>query len=361
MKVMKKNITVSILTLGILMFWSCEDNLRTKRIDFPNDVTLNPGSGISVDVPEFTYVVPSAPYTAKAYRSGEVTFNVVENAGGTHSGFALSSKNYRSYPWCTSKPHGSNPSIETIKEAVDTSIYSVYTRYPNQLKTYSVVRVDGDNAFFTLDEARVVEHVLVANTTYNYLLLQYGSRYSSNLNEETQLYEEMDGENLAVVQNPNIPDSDSEKYGVWYLPDPYGFGGGSDFMRLAGQQILEKLAKAKEAADAARALNKSAEEIAADSTEAYENTVKGYFKITAKGYLNGQLTATSDYYLAVFKGVAPAPYDTWNVIQSEWAKWDLSSLGVVDKVVFYLDSSDKDSYGNMRTPPYFCLDGIRLR
>lgn len=361
MKMKNRYITTLTLILGVFVLLSCEDNVRVKTLDFPNDVTFDIEGDLNFDVPAFTYVVPSATYTAKAYKDGEVTFNVKENSDGTHSGFALSSKNYRSYPWCTSKPHGGNPDLATLKAAVDTSIYSVYTKYPNQLKTYSVVRVDGDDAFFTLDKARVVEHVLVANTTYNYMLLTYGSRYSSNLNPDTQLYEELDGEELAVIGNPNIPDPSSSKYGVWYLPDPYGFGSDYDFRSLAGQQIIEKMARATEAADAARSLNKSIEEIEADSTAAYESTVKGYFKITAQGYLAGQPTASVDYYLAVFEGVAPAPHDTWNIIQPDWAKWDLTPLGTVDKVVFYLDSSDKDENGKMRTPPYFCLDGIRLK
>lgn len=331
MKIINKYLIATTLILGVFLLWSCEDEIRVSNLDFPNDVTFNPGEGLSVDVPYLTFVVPTTSFKAKAYKTGEVTFNVKKNADGTHTGFALSSKNYRSYPWSTSKPLGSNPSPAKIKEAVDSSIYSVYSgRFPNQLKTFTVVRPQGDDAFFTVDKPRVVEHVLVANTTYNYMLLNYGSRYSSKYNKTTQLYEEMDGGNLAKVRNPNIPDASSAKFAVWYLPDPYGFGKGSDFRSLAGQQALA-------------------------------GTPKGYFKITAKGYLNGQLTATSDYYLAVLEGVAPAPYDKWNLVQSEWAKWDLSTLGAVDKVIFYLDSSDKDVNGEMRTPPYFCLDGIRLK
>lgn len=331
MKRITNYIIVVTLILGVFSLWSCEDEIKISKLDFPNDVTFNPGEGLSIDVPYLTFVVPTAPYKAKAYKTGEITFNVKKNSDGTHAGFALSSKNYRSYPWSTSKPLGNNPSVAKIKEAVDSSIYSVYSgSYPNQLKTFTVVRPQGDDAFFTLDKPRVIEHVLVANTTYNYLLLNYGSRYSSKLNSTTKLYEEMDGSKLAAVRNPNIPDASSAKFAVWYLPDPYGFGGGSDFRSLTGQQALVQ-------------------------------TPKGYFKITAKGYLNGQLTATNDYFLAALTGVAPAPYDKWNIIQSQWAKWDLSSLGSVDKVVFYLDSSDKDSNGKMRTPPYFCMDGIRLK
>ena len=43
-------------------------------------------------------------------------------------------------------------------------------------------------------------------------------------------------------------------------------------------------------------------------------------------------------------------------------KVDLSSLGEVSKVVFHVASSDIEAgTGRMRTPPYFCLDGIRIK
>jgi hypothetical protein len=35
-------------------------------------------------------------------------------------------------------------------------------------------------------------------------------------------------------------------------------------------------------------------------------------------------------------------------------------LGQVDKVVFHLASSD-NAGGVMRTPSYFCMDGIRIK
>ena len=51
----------------------------------------------------------------------------------------------------------------------------------------------------------------------------------------------------------------------------------------------------------------------------------------------------------------------WDYIQNNWRRFDLYPLGEVDKVVFYLDSSDKDENGRMRTPAWFCLDGLQLR
>ena len=51
----------------------------------------------------------------------------------------------------------------------------------------------------------------------------------------------------------------------------------------------------------------------------------------------------------------------WDYILNNWRRFDLYTLGEVDKVVFHLDSSDKDASGHMRTPAYFCLDGLQLR
>ncbi len=363
MKKINKFFTITLLATGSLFIYSCTDEVKDKEIDFPNDITFNEGQGISINVPWLTFVVPDAPYKVSAHHSGEVTMNVKKNSNGTHSGFALSSKNYRSYPWLTKKPATTAPSQAQIKEAVDSSIYSVYSgTYPNQLGTFTVVRVDGDEAYFTIDQPRIVEHVLVANTNYNYLLLNYGSRYSGKLNALTQVYDEYSsGTTYSTVRNPNIPDASTTKYGVWYLPDIYNFGGGQDFIRLAGQQILAKIAAGRAAGTAARAAGKTKAQATADSTAAYTATVKGYVKLIAKGYLNSTQTGISEYYLALFPGVAPAPYDLWNTIQGAWAKWDLSALGTVNKVVFNMDSSDKDGTGKMRTPPYFCLDGIRLK
>ncbi len=363
MKKLRKYFTITLLIAGALFIYSCTDEVKEKEIDFPNDITFNEGQGISINVPWLTYVVPDAPYKVSAYHYGEVTMNVKKNANGTHTGFALSSKNYRSYPWLTRKPITITPTQAQIKEAIDSSIYSVYSgTYPNQLGTFTVVRVEGDDAYFTIDQPRIVEHVIVANTNYNFQLLNYGSRYSSKLNATTQVYDEYSsGTTFATVRNPNIPDANSSKYAVWYMADVYNFGGGQDYIRLAGQQILHKIAAGRAAGTAARLAGKTKTEAAADSTAAYTAAVKGYVKLIAIGYLNSTQTGTSEYYLALFPGIAPAPLDLWNTIQGAWAKWDLSSLGTVNKVVFNMDSSDKDGTGKMRTPPYFCLDGIRLK
>jgi hypothetical protein len=351
---MKNLISYGFTLICVALFsTSCSDEIKESSIDYPNDVIFD-----ELELTPYTHKTLDAAFTSAAHSNGTITFNAKKNADGTHTGFSLSSRNYRSYPWSLSSPHGfSNPSATQIKEAVDTCIYSVYSgSYPNQLGTFSIVKVEGDEAYFTLDKPRTVEHILVANTTYNYLLLNYGSRYSSSLDATTQAYlANLPTGALASVRNPNIPDAAASKFGVWYLPAPKG-----DIIRLAGQQTLYKRQKGHEAAEAARAGGKGEGVAKADSTATATAAVSGYFKLTVKGFLGGTSTGSVDYYLATLPNVAPAPFDKWNVIQGFWAKVELAALGKVDKVIFYLDSSDKDSNGNSRIPPYFCIDGIRL-
>lgn len=331
---MKQNKIWMLLAIGSLIFSSCSDQVKKKDLDFPNDITFNKEeNSIDIEVPELQFVQLDAPFKARAFHQGVVTFNAKKNADGTHTGFALSNKNYRSYPWCTSVNHGvKNPSNKLLQEATDSSLFSVYSgSAPNQLKNFTVVRVEGQEAFFTIDSPRMVEHVLVANCTFNFLAMTYGSVFSSNLNAATNMYEPMKDGGLAVVQNPNLPDPNTKKYDVWNLPDYYNFGQGEKYARMAPK-------------------------------DAATGTGKGYFKLIATGYKGAAVTGKSEYYLAVRPGVATdAPYNKWDVIQGFWAKWDLSSLGVVDKVVFTIDGSEKAANGKLKTAPYFCMDGIRLK
>ncbi len=327
---MKINKIISILILSGSIFTACSDEIKKKTLDFPNDVTFNQEeNSIDIEVPSLQFVQLDAPFKARAFHSGVITFNAKKNGDGTHSGFALSNKNYRSYPWCTSVNHGvENISDKLLQQAADSSLYSVYSgSYPNQLKNFTVVRAEGEEAFFTIDRPMIVEHVIVANCTFNYLMLTYGTLYSKTLNKESNKYEKYDAAGkLSVVRNPNIPDPATSKFDVWIMPDYYNFGQGEEYSRMAP---------------------------APD---------KGYFKVIATGYNNGRETGTSEYYLAVRPGASTqAPYDKWNIIQSFWAKWDLSSLGAVDKVLFTVDGSERAANGNLKTAPYFCLDGIRLK
>ena len=71
-----------------------------------------------------------------------------------------------------------------------------------------------------------------------------------------------------------------------------------------------------------------------------------WFLITATGYLDDVRVGTAEYYLAQNGKIA----DSWEI-------FDLSGIGIVDRVVFSLSSSDNGEWG-MNTPAYFCLDNF---
>lgn len=84
-----------------------------------------------------------------------------------------------------------------------------------------------------------------------------------------------------------------------------------------------------------------------------------YLKVVVTGFRNGSETGKVDMYLASF-GADPAYGATAKYMRSEWTRTDLASLGEVDKVLFTMESSAMHD-GRMIYPPYFCLDGIRLK
>ena len=82
---------------------------------------------------------------------------------------------------------------------------------------------------------------------------------------------------------------------------------------------------------------------------------KSYLKLTATGYkADGTETQTAEVYLADFRT------ETSGGIVTEWIKFDLSSLGSVNKIVFNIESSDVGEYG-LNTPAYFCMDDVAVR
>lgn len=185
------------------------------------------------------------------------------------------------------------------KVALDSNIFSVYTENrPNRTETFAVCKVSGDNAFLTLDKATIVEHILVGNTTYNYFALQNGDVFGTVEKPE---------------ENPNIP---SKPKGIWYSFVPGG----------VKKMLLED---------------------------------KDYFKLIVKGFEGTTAKGEVEFFLCTRGGDVLHP--TWDLVINDWYKVDLTSLGSVDKLVFYLESSDVEAgTGRMRTPAYFCLDGIRL-
>lgn len=271
------------IILLIAGLWACSEK-RDVLIGTPNDVTLN-----ELTLERFTHRIPEDGFSSKAEHSNGVRFNTVKNSDGTYSGFAYSNRNNRSFTWTATQ------------EALDSNIYSVYTRYPNDNGIYAVACVKGDDAFFTLEAPTVVEHILVANTTYAYLAIVYGDQH---------------GKPDSLVANPNIPGGANKK-GVWYSNVPGGV-----------KKMVDK--------------------------------DKDYFKLTAKGYRDNSETGSVDFYLCTRKGDPKHP--AWSLVINDWYKMDLTKLGIVDKVVFHLESTDVEAgTGRMRTPAYFCLDGIRLK
>lgn len=269
-----KNILNSVLGLIIVILFSCSDKKDLIQ-PYNDDITLN-----EINLNDFSFNIPD-----NGFKSGIVNFNTKKNADGTFAGFAYSNRNNRSFTW------------QGNKVALDSNIFSVYTARYNRTETFAVASVSGDEAYFTLNTPSIIEHVLLANTSYNYLAMNYGDQY---------------GTTSALVANPNIK---AAPLGVWYSYVPSG---------------VKKM----------------------------NDTDKDYFKVIIQGYKSGVATQKIDFYLCAKK------YPSYNATQSfllnDWYVCNLSGLGQVDKVVFHLESSDNVN-GKMRTPSYFCLDGIRIK
>lgn len=347
---MKKKIIYFVIMLFTcnLLFTACEKD-REILIPYPHDITFEDQTlGL------FSYSIPNTPFKSGDAESGIVTMNVINNGNGNYSGFALSNKNSRHYPWPLSPTFAPATPLTPakIQAYVDTLRFSVNTSLPNRTSNYLVACVKNDDAFITLDKPSIVEHILVANTSYNFLLATYGSIYSGTLNAATQEYSTTG----TIVRNPFIANTSSAMYGRFFLPGPNNV----NLIRLAGFQILEARKAGKVAADAARALGKSKTDVAADSTKVAVVTYKGYIKLTAKGFLGTAQKGNVDFWLAVQPNI-DTKIPTLNYIAGNWFKVDLTSLGTVDKLVFNLTSDYVDGTGKMLTPPYFCLDGIRIK
>lgn len=78
-----------------------------------------------------------------------------------------------------------------------------------------------------------------------------------------------------------------------------------------------------------------------------------WFKLQVKGYRNGNMVDTVNFFLADFRYANNAQ----DYILKTWKWVDLSVLGNVDSLSFGLTSSDNGAYG-MNTPAYFCMDNF---
>lgn len=347
MKYLKKYKSVFLLALVGLFFTSCSDELE-MIVPYPTDITFN-----DIQVDRFSFEIPDAPFEAGNAESGVITVNTVNTGGGTFSGFSISNKNWRSYPWSLSpdfEPSG-GVSIADRQKAIDSTIFSVYTNTPNRTENYLVANTEGDNAYFTLKVPSIVEHVLVANTSYNYLLARYGSIYSRTLDTDTGGFD-IEG---TKVRNIKIDNRSTTMYGRFLLPGPNN----SNLLSLSNYERVEKIKAGTIAADAARLNGLTSDQVKIDSTAAANAINVGFTKLTIDGFNNGNKTASVEYYLSVRPNVDPANPEH-DVILGDWYKVDLTSLGEVDKVLFKMSSSYAEKTNTMFYPPYFCLDGVRL-
>jgi hypothetical protein len=276
---MKITILNIMALLGLSLMMSCDDELELVIPYNDDDINLN-----ELTLPaDFTHIVPDG-----GFASGSIHFNTVRAADGQlEAGFAYSNRSNRSFTWGNSTA------------ALDTNRYSVFTAKPNRTGTYAVAKVRANDTYFTLAAQSFIEHILVGNTTYTYLALNYGDQY---------------GTVGAPVSNPNIPNTNLK--GVWYSYVPGG-------------------------------------------VKTMNTTDKDYFRLIATGFNGNTQTGSLKFDLAC-RGSNP-DNPTWNYVVDDWYKFSLEELGTVDRVVFTMESSDVDGMGNIRTPQWFCVDGIRLK
>jgi hypothetical protein len=79
----------------------------------------------------------------------------------------------------------------------------------------------------------------------------------------------------------------------------------------------------------------------------------GWFATTATGRLGAMVTGSATFFLADLRGGSPPG------VLSGWSWFDLTPLGVVDRIEFSFDGSDKGTFG-LNTPAYFALDNLTV-
>ncbi len=78
-----------------------------------------------------------------------------------------------------------------------------------------------------------------------------------------------------------------------------------------------------------------------------------WFKLEIFGQTGGQFTDTVEFYLADYR----FSDNSLDYIVRDWQWVDLKTLGDVDTVLFYLSSSDTNSWG-IKTPAFFAIDNF---
>lgn len=334
--------------LGLSLFLgSCSKETKDSLTPYPEDITFNE---LEMDRFSFKFIEGAQSGSDKA---GFVSFSGKRLPSGDFEGFALSNKNYRSFPWSLSYTFG-KPTLagQERQTAIDSTLFSVFTNVPNRTENYLVGNAGSGKAVINIKTPSEVEHILVANTTYGYLQTFYGSTYSGTLNKVTQAYESTG----TKVRNPLIPNTATTMYGVFYLPQVQG----SDLIRLDGYVTLEKEKAGNTAKKAALDAGKTAEEAQGAYDKAYADRKLGQVKLIIEGYSGGNKVGEVTHFLAVRAGVNP-DNPTHSYTQNNWVAVGLRNLGKVDQLRFKMDGDYRDAQGKLLTPQYFCLDGIRLK
>lgn len=78
-----------------------------------------------------------------------------------------------------------------------------------------------------------------------------------------------------------------------------------------------------------------------------------YLLLRIEGFAGASSTGFVDFYLADFRFAD----NSLDYVVSDWTWVDLSSLGSVDRLLFTMDSSNKDAWG-INTPAYFAMDNL---
>lgn len=344
----KINKQLSLYALGLLLLsTSCKKETKDSLLPFPEDITFNE---LALDRFSFKFLEGQ---TSGSDKAGFVSFSGKRTADGDLEGFALSNKNYRSYPWSLSFTFG-KPGLtgDALQAAVDSTKFSVFTNVPNRTENYLVGNASTGKAILTFKKAATVAHVLVANSTYTYLHTMYGSVYSGTRDPLTQAFLPTG----TKVRNPLNSNTATSMYGTFFLPGPAG----KDLIRLDGFVILQREKAGNVAKQAAIDAGKTAEEVEIAYKTAYDALKIGQLKLLITGYLQGNKVGEVSHFLAVRPGV-DANNPAYTYTQNNWLAVDLTSLGAVDELRFAMDGDYKDAAGKLLSPGYFCVDGIRIK
>lgn len=345
---MKLNRYIYACTLGLsFLLLACEKETKEALDSYPEDITFNE---LALDRFSFSFADDK---TSGSDKAGFVSFSGQRTSDRDFEGFALSNKNYRSFPWSLSYTFG-NPAQTgaALVQAIDSTLFSVFTNVPNRTENYLVGNAGSGKAILRFKKASTLAHILVANTTYTYLQTVYGSVFSGTLDPAKQAY-------LATgtkVRNPLNPNTATTMYGTFYLPGPSG----QNLIRLDGYVLLQKEKAGNLAKEAALTAGKSPEAAQAAYEKAKLDLKMGQVKLLIHGYLNGNKVGEVSHFLAVRAGVDGNNL-TYNYTQNNWLAVDLNALGNVDELRFTMDGDYKDAAGKLLTPAYFCVDGIRLK